>query len=224
MYGRNCAYLLTFSFLLASPLFLCGQSDRADAGNTAFSPQYSIPAPPRFIPREPIRPEPREPFPGPVVPRLPQPLPVRITFGLRQLARTAGIIFSGTVMTIEQHPAITAGEAVGTVAITFRVENAIRGTAAGRSLKISQWIGTWSAGQQFHVGERVLVFLYPPSKIGLTSCIAGGMGRFRVDSAGNVLLSTQQLSAFQTDPVLGGRSRVNLDDFAWAVRRATEEE
>ncbi len=224
MCGRSFAYLLTFLFLLASPVLLCGQSDRADAGHTAISPQDSIPAPPRFIPREPIEPEPREPLPGPILRRLPQPLPVSITFGLRQLARTAGIIFSGIVMTIEQRPAITAGEAVGTVTITFRVENAIRGTAAGRSLMISQWIGTWSAGQQFRVGERVLVFLYPPSKIGLTSCVAGGMGRFRVDSAGNVLLSTQQLFAFRTDPVLGGRSRVNLDDFAWAVRRATEEE
>jgi hypothetical protein len=50
------------------------------------------------------------------------------------------------------------------------------------------------------------------------------MGRFTIDPWGRVLLSAQHLSAFRGDPVLGGKSRVRVSDFALAVRRASEEE
>lgn len=133
------------------------------------------------------------------------------------------MIFSGTVISIVRHPA-TRGQAIETVDITFRVENAIRGTTPGATLTVSQWIGLWSGGQRYRVGERLLLFLYPPGKLGLTSCVAGPLGRFAVDPLGRVSLSAQHLSAFQKDPVLGWKSRVSLGDFALAVRQATEEE
>jgi hypothetical protein len=113
---------------------------------------------------------------------------------------------------------------VATVIITFHVENAIRGTSSGQDLTISQWIGLWSSGQRYRVGEKVLLFLYPTSKLGLTSWVGGTMGRFAMDASGGVLLNSQQLSAFRRDSVLGGRSRVPVSDFALAVRRASEEE
>jgi hypothetical protein len=115
-------------------------------------------------------------------------------------------------------------QALDTVAITFHVENAIRGTIPGQTLAITQWTGLWTSGQRYHVGERVLLFLYPPSKLGLTSCVGASLGRFRVDTMGRVLLSGQQLSVFLKDPVLGGKSRLRFSDFAWAVRQASEEE
>jgi hypothetical protein len=145
------------------------------------------------------------------------------TLGFPQIVRAAGTIFSGTVTAVAPH-ASTGGHAIETVTITFHVENAIRGATPGEDLTISEWIGLWSSGQRYRVGERVLLFLYPASKLGLTSCVAALVGRFSIDPFGRVLLSTQQLSAFRTDPVLGGRSRVSLRDFAWAVRRASEEE
>jgi hypothetical protein len=113
---------------------------------------------------------------------------------------------------------------VETIAITFHIENAIRGTTPGQDLTISQWIGLWSGGQRYRIGEHVLLFLYPPSKLGLTSSVAGRIGRFTVDPWGRVLLSAHHLSAFRADPVLGGKSRVALSDFARAVRRASGEE
>ncbi|HKF00812.1 MAG TPA: hypothetical protein VKB49_00815 [Candidatus Sulfotelmatobacter sp.] len=127
-------------------------------------------------------------------------------------------------MTRIDHHATTSGAPVETVSVTFHVESAIRGVMPGEDLSISQWIGLWSAGQRYRVGERVLLFLYPRSKLGLTSCVGGQIGRFAVDTRGRVLLSSRHLSAFRTDPVLGGRSRVPLRDFALAVRRAGEEE
>jgi hypothetical protein len=147
--------------------------------------------------------------------------PARV--GLPQIARAAGMIFSGRVTGIERRPA-ARGQALETIAVTFRVEDAIRGATPGENLTISQWIGLWSGGQRYRVGQRVLVFLYPPSKLGLTSSVAGPMGRFDIDSWGRVLFTAQHLSAFQQDPVLGGKSRVRLSDFALAVRRASEEE
>jgi hypothetical protein len=133
------------------------------------------------------------------------------------------MIFSASVKRIERRPA-TRGQSVETVAITFHVERAIRGATPGEDLTVAQWIGLWSGGQRYRVGERVLLFLYPRSKLGLTSCVGGMLGRFHVDAWGRVLLSTQQLTALHKDPVLGGRSRVPFSDFALAVRHAGEEE
>lgn len=50
------------------------------------------------------------------------------------------------------------------------------------------------------------------------------MGRFHIDGQDRILLSGQHLEAFAHDPVLGGESRVSLDEFAQAVRNAGGEE
>lgn len=145
------------------------------------------------------------------------------TIGLPQLAQVAGMIFSATVTGIARRPA-SGGQSIETVAITFHVQNVIRGARPGEKVTIAQWIGLWSSGQRYRIGERALIFLYPPSKLGLTSCVGGPLGRFDLDSLGRVMLSAQQLSAFRRDPVLGGKSRASFRDFALAVRQATGEE
>jgi len=133
------------------------------------------------------------------------------------------MIFSGKVTGIVHRPP-TGGQAIETVAVTFHVENAIRGTTPGGDLTINQWSGLWASGQRYRIGERALFFFYPPSRVKLTSCVGGGMGRFAIDSDGWILFSSQQLLAFRTDPVLGGKSRVRFSDFTRAVRQAGEEE
>jgi hypothetical protein len=225
VHGRSCVCLLALTSLILAPDALRGQnspdSARTDSGRDAtlsFPPPLAIQLP---------APEPERPEPG--FPPRPWPRPVASggstpgAFAFPQLVRAAGMIFSGTVISIARHPA-TRGQAIETVAITFRVEDAIRGTAPGATLTVSQWIGLWSGGQHYRVGQRLLLFLYPPSKLGLTSCVAGPLGRFAVDPLGRVSLSAQHLSAFHKDPVLGGKSRVSLSDFASAVRQASEEE
>jgi hypothetical protein len=106
--------------------------------------------------------------------------------GLPQLAQVAGMIFSATVTGIARRPA-SGGQAIETVAITFHVEDVIRGARPGEDLTIAQWIGLWSSGQRYRIGEHALVFLYPPSKLGLTSCVGGPLGRFNLDSLGRVI-------------------------------------
>jgi hypothetical protein len=74
------------------------------------------------------------------------------------------------------------------------------------------------------VGEHVVLFLYPPSKLGLTSCVGGPLGRFSVDSLNQIALSEQHMAAFGADPVLGGKSRISFHDFVRAARSPIEEE
>jgi len=233
MHGRSCAGLL--AILLCSASLMLGQSIEAlrDASSVSNPSPQSLDVRQRTVSQSNARPTvvavPTLPtFPGSPAPA-PQPLPWRgpifpAPSGFAQLARSAGIIFSGAVTKIERTSANIPGQAVGTVAITFHVETAIRGATAGKSLTITQWIGLWSSGQRYQIGERLLLFLYPRSKVGLTSCVEAGMGRFAVDSSGAVWLSPQQALAFRTDPVLGGKSHVRLSDFASAVRWAGEEE
>jgi hypothetical protein len=200
MHGRSCLGLLVVTL---TSLLLCGQSARVQ-------PDFGFPAP-HTIPE---RPEPG--FPSrPVLPPG--------TIGFPQIARAAGTIFSGTVTAVTRRPA-TRASSVETVAIQFHVEGAIRGVSPGEDLTISQWMGLWSSGQRYRVGERVLVFLYPPSKLGLTSCVAAPLGRFAVDSSGRIAVSAQQLSALFADPILAGRSRIRLSDMAMAVHLAAGEE
>lgn len=240
MYGRSCTCLLVISFLIVPPAFLHGQSDRVNlvppvaaeaTSEVAPEPTPAFAVPPRVL-------QPSVPGP-PTLPHLPVVPPG--TIGFEQITRAAGTIFSGTVTAIVRRPA-SLGQPVETVAITFHVENAFRGVSPDETFTISQWMGLWSSGQRYRIGERVLLFLYPPSKVGLTSCVAAPLGRFGIDltgtdpgihrtrgdrtgndAAGRILLSSQQLSAFRADPVLGGKSRVRFSDFAEAVRRVSEE-
>jgi hypothetical protein len=212
MFGRSGTGLLAMIVLILAPALVRGQSERVDAATAVPVPGFSVP--PIGVDR---------PLPSPVLPRLPTSSPGTLSrpVGLPVLSRAAGTIFSGTVTSIVRRAAAQPGT-IETVALTFHVENAIRGATVGEKLTISQWIGLWSGGQRYHVGERVLLFLYPPSKLGLTSCVGGALGHFTIDPRGWVLLSAQHLSAFRADPVLGGKSHVSFGGFAEAVQRAMD--
>jgi hypothetical protein len=209
MFGRSVPCLLAILLQFLAPSFMRGQTDRAVSpgkpGLAIRMPDIDTPLLPQpdLIPRAPVR------LPG--------------VIGLPAMAQAAGMIFSGTVSKIQRRPA-TRAQALETVAITFHVENAIRGATPGQDLTVSQWIGLWSGGQRYRIGERVLLFLYPPSKLGLTSLVAGPVGRFNLDAWGRILLSAHHLAAFRSDPFLGGKSRLRFSDFALAVRQAGEEE
>jgi len=212
MFGKHYACLLAICAALA-PISLAGQKEQSPRLSPLTTPSATDPVEQflRIVQPNPIRPA-RE-F------RLSRPGPIAFP----EMIRAAGLIFSGTVTRIERQPASPA-QPVETVKVTFRVDNALRGTLPGDTLTISQWIGLWSSGQRYRVGEHILLFLYAPSKLGLTSSVAGSLGRFPIDRWGSILPSPQQLLALQKDPVLGGKSRLRFSDFALAVRRASEEE
>lgn len=147
---------------------------------------------------------------------------------LQMLAKSAGIVFTGTVIAVQRLPARTDSE-LDTVQITFRVTHALRGAHAGRELTIREWMGLWAAGEQYRVGERVLLFLYPASRLGLTSPVAGRQGRFSVDDQDRVIVDRELLREL-TSPgqqtaisVVSGQSRINYREMFRAIARGSGE-
>jgi len=99
----------------------------------------------------------------------------------------SGRIFSGTVLRVE-HRNSDSFSALAPTRIVFRVEEAIRNVRRGQTVEINEWAGLWQSGERYHPGERVLLFLYPPSRLGLTSPVGNRAGRFPVNRAGQVTL------------------------------------
>src|SRR5437660_7852226 len=142
-----------------------------------------------------------------------------------QFTRNSGYIFSGTVLKIQR---TTAGEnAIAFTQVSFRVDQAIRGVRAGEILTIREWSGLWDSGERYRPGERVLLFLYPVSKLGFTSPVGGALGRFAVDHAGKIHINgpqRQSLSSNRPHSQFPGRSRVSPREFAHEILHASENE
>ena len=105
----------------------------------------------------------------------------------RQILVASERIFSGTVIRVE-HRNSDPSNALATTRIVFHVDEAVRNVRRGQNIEINEWAGLWESGERYRPGERVLLFLYPPSRLGLTSPVAARAGRFEVDRAGRVLL------------------------------------
>jgi len=151
--------------------------------------------------------------------------PLRFPVDLRQVTQKAGMIFTGRVASVT--PIRAAGsDQISSVAITFQVEQAIRGTRAGEKLTIHEWAGLWTTGERYRVGERLTLFLHAPSKLGLTSPVGGPAGRFAVDQSGRVLLDPLQAQTIKAMPVpvrIDPKRRVPLLDFKRAIQHMAEE-
>ncbi len=155
--------------------------------------------------------------------RLVTPAPV----GLLQIVHAAGIIFSGRVTSVArggEHAATPYGQPAPSTAITFQVENAIRGASAGQTLTIHEWAGLWARGERYHVGERVLLLLYPPSRLGLTSPVDAGGGRFAIDSHEQIVMSPRNIATLASDQLIVGKTRIPCPPFLKAVQRVSGEE
>ncbi|HZQ20113.1 MAG TPA: hypothetical protein VFA90_15450 [Terriglobales bacterium] len=96
-------------------------------------------------------------------------------------------IFAGTVLQV-LHLNPSPASTLASTSIRFRVDEAIRGVRQGQIVEIREWAGLWQSGERYRPGERVLLFLYPPSKLGLTSPVGHRAGRFPLDKNGRVLL------------------------------------
>jgi len=139
--------------------------------------------------------------------------------------RSSGYIFAGTVRSVER-PA-SKGNSVATIQITFHVDQGLRGVRTGQTLVIREWAGLWESVERYRPGERVLLFLYPPSKLGLTSPVQGAMGRFQIGPDGQIVLGPGRVGlppprAGTPDP-LRGRTRVTPAEFVRYLHSAEQE-
>lgn len=143
----------------------------------------------------------------------------------RPVTRSSGYIFAGTVQSVER--AVPKANAVATVLINFHVDQGMRGVRTGQTLAIREWAGLWESGERYHPGERVLLFLYPPSKLGLTSPVGGPMGRFRIGPHGWVIVDPGRIGFPAPPPRIGNRSRgttrFSPREFVRFLRLAEEE-
>jgi hypothetical protein len=215
MAGSCWRLLAVFSLIFVAPSVLRGQDGAADR----------VPAGTQAVTTVPALDLPKLRYPSPITPVwIPPPNPVAphpIVF--QQLVHTAGIIFSGRVTSVGRATS-SLGPDHASTAITFQVEHAMRGTSPNQTLTIHEWAGLWERGERYHVGERLLLFLYTPSKLGLTSPVAGALGRFALDSQGHIVMSPQHIAVFAWDPILGGKTVVPYADLALAVRHFSREE
>jgi hypothetical protein len=110
----------------------------------------------------------------------------------KQLSRRAGMVFTGIVVTgtlpadtvlTGVSDGVTSGP-VSAARLTFRVDEAIAGVETGQVLTIREWSGASSTNRPLRTGERILIFLYPLSRLGLTSPIGGSQGVFGLDATG----------------------------------------
>ena len=105
----------------------------------------------------------------------------------KQLSRRAGMIFAGTVLTAATKTAATdraVPVATPAVQLSFRVDEAIAGVKRGQVLSIHEWAGAWSMHRPMSKGQHILIFLYPPSRLGLTSPVGGSLGQVALDPSG----------------------------------------
>lgn len=144
---------------------------------------------------------------------------------LREVTRKAGFIFSGTVISIAPVRG-TADAAMDTVRITFSVHEAVRGVRPGKTFTMQEWAGLWSTeAGRFRPGDRVFLFLYPRSALGLTSVVGGPLGRYDLDSNWRIAGKNQKPQTFLDAPQrprASPRGNVRSHDLANTIRVLTE--
>ena len=118
------------------------------------------------------------------------------------MARRAGVIFAGTVLpTRAQTVAVTEATriaipgAISAAEMRFRVGEAIAGVESGQILTVHEWAGASSRHRALQPGEHILIFLYPPSRLGLTSPVGGQSGLIALDSTGKNLAATPSVES-----------------------------
>jgi hypothetical protein len=146
--------------------------------------------------------------------------PQRSPAVIRHLVPRSGFIFAGTVISFEK-PSGT----VPTVRVTFKIDRGIRGVRTGQTFSIREWAGLWDRTPRYRARQRVFLFLYPPSKLGLTSPVNGAGGRFRIDEGGAVVIDG---SPAVGSPRLQGKpmstpARMSVPQFVGAIRRVEED-
>src|ERR1035437_3956840 len=124
----------------------------------------------------------------------------------KQLSRRAGMIFAGTVLNATAQTVATDRIDPGTtpaVQLSFRVDEAIAGVERGQVLTIHEWAGAWSMHRPMSKGQHFLIFLYPPSRLGLTSPVGGSLGQVALDASGqNVSKDAQNGEAQKPDAAM----------------------
>jgi hypothetical protein len=133
---------------------------------------------------------------------------------LNSLNQSAGIIFSGTVTQIEKVDAQDATPAI--VRVQFRVDQAVRGCKAGEAVILDEWAELWIRSDRYRKGQKVVIFLYPPSGAGFSSPVAGDVGAIHIGADGLLRTTPEQTRLF--DSPINSRSGLQADNSNSTIR------
>ncbi len=168
----------------------------------------------------------------------------------QQISRRAGMIFTATVLAPDpQSPSASStggpspvlrtavnatrfsqtaaqlSRTIPAIELRFRIDRPIAGVRAGQIITIHQWIGASSRQPALHAGDRVLLFLYPPSRLGLTSPVGGAQGQIRLDPTGQHVAQNAQSTILHAQPGSRSPSRTSpsITQLERAIRSARGE-
>jgi len=109
------------------------------------------------------------------------------------LSRRARMVFAGTVLNAGPQPA-RMDRTLPVIELTFHVDHPIAGVEPGQVLTIHEWAGAWSLQRPMRRGEHILIFLYAPSRLGLTSPVGGWRGQIALDASGQNILEPEPVA------------------------------
>ena len=139
------------------------------------------------------------------------------------------MVFAGTVLTAAAKTAAT-DRAVPAVQLSFRVDRAIAGVERGQILTVHEWAGAWSMHRPMRSGQHILIFLYPPSRLGFTSPVGGSLGQVALDPSGKNVAEQKPAADIGLRNESSSRPRVPVDtgsvsivQLERAIRSAREE-
>jgi hypothetical protein len=149
----------------------------------------------------------------------------------KQFSGRAGMIFAGTVLSGSSATSGTdrAEAPPFSIELHFRVDRAIAGVERGQVLTIREWAGAASMHRPMIGGQQVLLFLYPPSRLGLTSPVGGSLGVIVLDAGGDYVTREELVRRDGMVPRVGllnatshATQRVSIEQLERAIRSARE--
>jgi hypothetical protein len=141
----------------------------------------------------------------------------------RKFCRDSGMIFSGTVLEVRSARFGESGR-IPVVRIRLRVDHPIVGVQSRRTLIIREWAGAWSE-HPMHPGQRVLLLLYPQSRLGLTSPVGGSVGQVSLSEENTIVqrtavLERQNSAQLRRSTGNDRGSRITLSQLERSIRNA----
>jgi hypothetical protein len=120
--------------------------------------------------------------------------PQSVEDALHRMSDRAAVVFVGQVTAVRRVDGGATGP--GVVEVVFRVDQAVRGCAAGGTYVLREWAGLWAANDaRFRVGQRRLMMLHAPGPGGMSSPVGGMDGAIPVHGVGKAVWSANDSAA-----------------------------
>jgi hypothetical protein len=131
---------------------------------------------------------------------------------LHRMSDRAAVVFAGQVTAVRR---VNGGVgSSGVVEVEFRVDQAVRGCAAGGTYVLREWAGLWEANDaRYRVGQRRLMMLRAPNGAGISSPVGGMDGALPIRGMGSAVRSADDRAETIASPA------AEMVDLRWVGAR-----